>query len=473
MSPEDPEEDDSADPYLGNADPNRGGDSADPFGESPSSGNPTSDILDLLGDLFTRGAGLPGGMTGIPLTPSLGGGGFETTGFSNRSDPARQIAMATASEGSSEPNVDPVVRMDYESLVRVAELQVATWTGLTVARSGRLDVKPVTRTVWASKSVDAYRPYLETMARLPTDLTDHMSKSTMDEDLTIENLDGDDPHASQTLSWISGLLESMAPVLAAITTGTMVGRLAQRSLGSYDLPIPRPAEGPDADTLLVVAPNVDSFSTDWSLPAEDLRLWICLHEVAHHAVLGVPHVRLALGDLLARHAGAFRTDPADLGDLIGDIGLDSTDINDPNAVVETLAGLQQALDPETVLDAVRSPEQEALLPRLEALVAVVIGVVDHVMDDVGSRLIGSYQQVTEALRRRRVTTSEADRFVEKVLGIDLTQAQVDRGSAFVGGVVDREGADGLARLWKGPESMPTPAEVDAPGLWLARLDLAD
>ena len=105
--------------------------------------------------------------------------------------------------------------------------------------------------------------------------------------------------------------------------------------------------------------------------------------------------------------------------------------------------------------------------------AVVVGVVDHVMDEVGSGLIGSYRQVTEALRRRRVTTSEADRFVEKVLGIDLTPAQVDRGAAFVAGVVEREGDDGLARLWLGPESLPTPAEVDAPGLWLARLDLGD
>ena len=408
-----------------------------------------------LGDLFggpgaARGAGLPGlsGAPGSPFGGPLGGAGG--------SDPARQIAMATASEGTSEPNVEPVVRMEYEALVRVAELQVADRTGLTIARSGRLQVQPVTRTVWAAKSVDAYRPYLAKMARLATDgpATDGLA-----DDLS--------------LSWVSGLLESMAPMLAAVTTGTMVGRLAQRSLGSYDLPIPRPTEGPDADTLLVVAPNVDAFSADWSLPTEDLRLWICLHEVAHHAVLGVPHVRDALGDLLARHAGAFRNDPADLGGLLGDAGLDPDALGDPSTAADALAGLQQALDPDAVMDAVRSPEQEALLPRLEALVAVVVGVVDHVMDEVGSGLIGSYRQVTEALRRRRVTTSEADRFVEKVLGIDLTPAQVDRGAAFVAGVVEREGDDGLARLWLGPESLPTPAEVDAPGLWLARLDLGD
>ena len=406
-------------------------------------------MMGALGKLF-GGAGLPD----LPGTPGMGTPGMGLPGFGTsggQGDPARQIAMATASKGVSEPNVDPVVRMEYEALVRVAELQVTDRTGLTVARTGRLEVQPVTRTVWASKSVDAYRPYLSQMARLPTDGLP------------------DDP----SLSWMSGLLASMAPMLAAVTTGTMVGRLAQRSLGSYDLPIPRPVDGPDADTLLVVAPNVDAFSADWSLPTEDLRLWICLHEVAHHAVLGVAHVRDAMGELLARHAGAFRNDPADLSDLFDDAGLDPDALGDPESAAEALAGLQQALEPDAVLDAVRSPEQEALLPRLEALVAVVVGVVDHVMDEVGSGLIGSYRQVTEALRRRRVTTSEADRFVEKVLGIDLTPTQVDRGAAFVTGVVEREGGDGLARLWTGPEALPTPAEVDAPGLWLARLDLED
>jgi uncharacterized protein (DUF2342 family) len=436
---------------------------------------------------FTRAFGsmFPGMDTGMPP-----GTGLPGTGHAG-ADPARQIAMAIASEGASEPNVDPVVRMEYESLLRVAELQVASCTGLTVARSGALSVRPVTRTVWASSSVDAYRPYLSKMAQLPTDLAGDLGGASGLE-IDGEPIDPDDPRGEQTLQWLSGLMAAMAPMMAGMTTGTMVGRLALRSLGTYDLPIPRPTGGPDADTLLIVSPNVEAFSADWSLPADDLRLWICLHEVAHHAVLGIPHVRDAIGDLLARHAGAFRNDPADLGDRLGlnldDLGLENLGLEnlgldglpdldptkpDPAAGAEALARLQDALDPETVLGAVRSPEQEALLPRLEALVAVVVGVVDHVMDTVGTGLIGSYGQVTEALRRRRVTTSDADRFVERILGLNLTQEQVDRGSAFVTGVVERAGEDGLALLWTEARNLPTPSEVDAPGLWLARLDLPD
>jgi len=435
------------------------GDPEDPdFTEGPGASDdpqdPFAGLFGALGEMF--GSGIPGtgGLPGLP-------GGFPTGGGTGGSDPARQIAMAVASEGGSEPNVDPVVRIGYESLLRVAELQIADRTGLQVAHAAALHLRPVTRTAWASASVDAYRPYLTRMSHIPGDVPCDPGDPGGPSDMgSGPYLDPSDQDADPSTAWLSGLLAAMAPMMAGITTGTMVGRLALRSLGTYDLPIPR-----DGDELLIVVPNVEAFATDWSLPAEDLRLWICLHEVAHHAVLGVPHLRTVLTDLLTRHAGAFRNDPSALRDRLGDIDL----TGGPEALVR----LQESLDPEMVLGAVRSPEQEALLPRLEALVAVVIGYVDHVMDDIGSTLIGSYRQVTEAVRRRRVGTGEADRFVERILGLDLTQEQVDRGAAFVDGVVERSGGEGLDRLWADERNLPTPAEVDAPGLWLARIDLPD
>ena len=87
--------------------------------------------------------------------------------------------------------------------------------------------------------------------------------------------------------------------------------------------------------------------------------------------------------------------------------------------------------PDVILGAITSPEQDALRPQLEALVAMVEGVVDHVVDVVGGELIADYPMLTEALRRRRVEAAEADRFVERLFGLELSQATYDRGSAFV------------------------------------------
>ena len=139
---------------------------------------------------------------------------------------------------------------------------------------------------------------------------------------------------------------------------------------------------------------------------------------------------------------------------------------------EALADIQNSLsNPELVLGAVRSPAQEAIQPELTALVAAMTGYIDWVMDSIGESLIGSYGMVTEALRRRRVEADASDRFVERILGLELDAEQYDRGTAFASGVVERAGAEGLRRLFDDPAHLPTPNEVDAPGLWLARIDL--
>jgi uncharacterized protein (DUF2342 family) len=164
------------------------------------------------------------------------------------------------------------------------------------------------------------------------------------------------------------------------------------------------------------------------------------------------------------HVGGFSADPEAIGQHLG--RLEEEDAGDPMAI------LQQALgDPTILLGAVTSPEQRALQPRLDALVAVVIGYVDWIVDAVAVRLVGGNAlRIAEAVRRQRVETSADDRFIEQLLGIRVGDDQVGRGKAFVQGVVDRSGDRGLQPLLERREALPTPNEVDAPGLWLARLE---
>lgn len=370
-------------------------------------------------------------------------------------DNARQVAISVATDGQSEPNVDPVERIGIEQLARVADLHVADVTGLRTSTSGRpVAAVPVNRTRWVTDSLEAYRPLVERLAAAlgpsAADLADVADAEAGDE-------------ADPMSGMLSGMLRMFQPMMLAMTAGSMVGHLARRSLGQYDLPIPRPTGGSGADDLLLVVPNIDTFADEWSLPADDLRLWICVHEIAHHALFGVPHVRARMDDLLTRYVSSFTNDFSGLEDRLGEV-----DFSDPGA----LAGLQDLVgSPEVVLGAITSAEQTTLRPQIDALVAVVVGVVDHVLDVVGAKLIPSYGMLTEALRRRRVEAAESDRFVERLFGLELSQATYDRGAAFVEGVIEREGDDGLRRLWADAAHLPTPPEVDAPGLWLARLDL--
>src|SRR5690606_7726102 len=103
-------------------------------------------------------------------------------------------------------------------------------------------------------------------------------------------------------------------------------------------------------------------------------------------------------ELLDRHLSSFQNDPSALERHLGEL-----DLSDPSG----LSGLQEVFgSPEVVLGAITSPEQQALRPHVDALVAVIVGVVDHVLDVVGEKLIGSYAMLTEALRRRRVEAAE-------------------------------------------------------------------
>jgi putative hydrolase len=356
---------------------------------------------------------------------------------------AKQIALWIATEGVTEDNVEPVRRIKLEELTRVADLHVAEATGLSTMATGRsLSVQPVGRGPWAMATLEAYRPLLERLA-IALSATDGPE----------DPADAPDP-ATQLLGNLGQL---MGPVMLGMQAGFTVGHLARRDFGQYGLPIPRPP----SDDLLVVPATIEAFAGDWSLPPDDVALWVLLSEITHHAVLARPHVRQRLDELLSLYVSGFRPDPSALEGR-----LDEVDIGDPTSLQDVLG------DPEVLLGALQTPEQQETLARLEALVAAIEGYVDHVIDEVGRRLIGSFGPLTEALRRRRAERADGDKFVERLFGVELGQAQFDRGDAFVRGVLERAGDEGLARLWHSEHELPTPAEVDAPGLWLARIDIS-
>lgn len=381
---------------------------------------------DLLGDLtkMLQGKQAAGGLT----------------------NQARAIGRAMASGDGSEPNINPADRIAIEQLMRVAELRVADATGLGPARGRSLRVEVVNRTQWADRTFDDYAGLLQALNRSMT---------------TVRQSDDDADDDNPMSAMLSGIMRMLGPTMLSITTGSMVGQLSQRALGGYVLPIPRPVVSP----VLVVLPNVDEFGRQWSLNVDDLRFCVCLHEAIYHALFGVEHLRARLSNLLNRHASAFKSNPRQLEDMF-----DSIEVS--GRPEETFAAIHSAMaDPENLLGVVQSPDQRALLPELTALVAAITGFADHIMDSIGRTLTSSYGRLSEALRRHRVETGTTDQTPKRVLGLEIDQDLYDRGAAFASGVVERAGDEGLLRLLNDPHTLPTPAEVDAPGLWLARINL--
>ena len=355
---------------------------------------------------------------------------------------ARQMARWLSTNGQPESNVEPLVRVRYEELYRIAEMHVAEATGMQLSPVAA-GLRVVTRSEWAAATLSEWQPLLEGLA---TSLAPPAAPVSEE----VAGL----PGAEELMQ---GLAQSLSPLLLGMQSGSMVGHLAQQALGLYDLPVPRRAGG-----LIVVAANVDAFAEEWSLELDDARLFIAIIELTHHTVMTRESVRARFDELLREYVAGFEPDPSSLEDRIA--GVDPSDME----------ALQNALgDPEALLGAMQTPAQRVVAERLAAAGAALLGYVDHVTSQVGARLVGNPALLTEALRRRRVARGQGERFVERLFGLEINQSQIDSGAAFVRGVVERAGEDALAGLWRGGKSLPTPAEISAPGLWLERTSYED
>jgi putative hydrolase len=359
-------------------------------------------------------------------------------------DAARQFAALAASGGATEANIDPTVRIKLAELAQIAQLHVRDLTGFDGPSP---EVLPVTAGAWAQRTLEAYRP-------LFTELATSLGKPVEPSDAEALDLNAD-----PMMAMMAGLSKMMAPSMMGMAVGSMVGRMATHAFGQYDLPIPR------QDSSITVLPdNIDRFAEEWSISVDEMRMWVLAQELTGHALFSITSLREDFASLVRRHVGAFRPDPEAIAEKLS--SLDS-DEGDP------MQAMQQVLsDPAVLLGAVQSPEQRELQPSLDAAAAAVVGYVDYMVDGVSVRVIGGDAlRIAEAVRRRRVDHSSEDVYTERLLGLRLTHSQVQRGKNFVAGVVDRVGEARLSVLLARPQALPTPAEIDAPGLWVARLEL--
>ena len=237
-----------------------------------------------------------------------------------------------------------------------------------------------------------------------------------------------DPAGAAGLGGLLGqFAQTLGPVFLGMQFGSAAGHLARRAFGQYALPLP----WPESSTLLLVPGNVARFAEDWSLPLQEVQLWVCLRELTMHAVLTRPGVRdslmTLLGDASAHAAAAQRSIVERLGDGLGD----------PAALEEALG------DPEALLSDLITPEQRNISSALTAQTTAIGAYVDHVTAGIAETLTSSPAALREAWYRYRIEEGKGEQAFAGLFGLDVGQDEVDRGRAFVRGVIERVGEDAL------------------------------
>jgi coenzyme F420 biosynthesis associated uncharacterized protein len=350
---------------------------------------------------------------------------------------ARQVGIASASWGTEDPAPSEEDRREFDEAVRVAELQVAGFTGLE-APSDIPKVEAVRRGQWVQANIEGLRALLEPAAAKIGDAIATAQRDAVPE---------------QAQAGVAQVLGQLSPLLLGAQVGTVLGTLAQQVLGQYDIAVPRP-DG--AGALLFVVPNIARFEKEWSLDPTEFRTWIAIHEVTHRFEFARPWILTRFRELIDDFTSTLTLDVEELQQRLA-----SLDPSNPEGMQEMLAGQ------DSLFGAVMDDEQRLKLRRVQAFMTASEGYGDHVMHALGAQMLPSYARIDEAMRRYR-ETEHVDPVFERLLGIEVKREQYRLGRAFCDTVVELTDEATLARIWDSAEALPSMPELEEPRLWLAR-----
>ena len=254
------------------------------------------------------------------------------------------------------------------------------------------------------------------------------------------------------LPWASRAAQTLA---VSAEVGALLGFVSRRVLGQYDLLVPEDDER--GTPLYFVGVNMVETVRRHGFVPEEFALWVALHEVTHRFQFeGVPWLRPRFIELVHTYLGSVELDA--------------------KAFTRRLASAFRRLTSRSVPPEEKSPiyllssdRQRELLAQIQALMAVVEGHGNYVMDAIGRQVLPSFERMRSVFSTRREQTSALQRAIGHAIGLEMKLRQYELGQRFCDGVVAQQGEESLARLWTEPSRFPTMEELREPQLWLSRV----
>jgi coenzyme F420 biosynthesis associated uncharacterized protein len=335
---------------------------------------------------------------------------------------AQRIATFVAGTGDA-----PAPKADLTALAAESEKRVVAYTGLQPARP-LPPPEGISRREWVTSNIDSMRLLLDPVLR----------------------------SAGDNLGPLKPAAEIGMGIVLSTEVGVVVGYLAQRVLGQYELVLLDEAVEDRPPRLLFVLLNLGQAVQAFGAEEQEFITWVALHEVTHAVQFaGVPWLHAHVAGLvreLLRSAEVRLEAPRKLR-------VPSTD-----EVKRVLTLLRNG---DLISIVTTTPERETL-DRVQAVMAVIEGHAEHVMDAVAPDLLPSLPKLRAALDRRRRSQSGLSRLVAKLLGLELKLRQYEQGKFFCDAIVRERGPAALHHLWSSPEVLPTLTELRDPDAWLRR-----
>ncbi len=250
----------------------------------------------------------------------------------------------------------------------------------------------------------------------------------------------------------SALAQAVGSRIAGVQAGTVLAYLSGKVLGQYEV------FSTDPGQLLLVAPNIVEVERKLDAEPHDFRLWVCLHEVTHRTQFtAVPWMREKFFAEVAAFVSAAQLDTEQLVERVR------------RSIDEIARSIKDPRQSFNVMDLVQTPAQREVLDRLTAMMTLLEGHAEYVMDGVGPSVVPTVDEIRGKFNQRRESANPIERVVRKLLGVDVKLRQYAEGRKFVHGVVERVGMSGFNQVWTSAETLPRKSELSDPDAWVERV----
>jgi coenzyme F420 biosynthesis associated uncharacterized protein len=269
-------------------------------------------------------------------------------------------------------------------------------------------------------------------------------------------------------------LKSAATALGSAVTGTQMGAilsfLSSKVLGQYDPFCSLLQGGPAGGRLMLVAPNIIAIEQELNVEPADFRLWVCLHEQTHRVQFAAaPWLR----DHMLEQISELSTSLAAKADTLGERLQQALKV-----LVSSAKSVSAGKEPEgggaagSLLELFRGPEERAVFSHLTAVMSLLEGHANVVMDAVDASVVPTVKTIRQRFNARSKSRGALEAWVRKLMGLDAKARQYTDGAKFVRAVVAQIGMEGFNTVWERAENLPTEQEIHQPDLWISRMDLS-
>lgn len=392
------------------------------------------------------------------------GFGSASNGAGGLGDMLNQFGQMLSGMGSSMNNPENAGPVNYEMARRIAHQQISDAKKIShddetaVSESARLAelwMDDATALSTAGGVVTAWNSeqwLTETMPmwqRLVTPVAQHMNSAQF-ESMPEE--------AREMMGPLSSMMQQMSGMNFGVQLGHALGDLASQALTGSDFGLPVAPAG----TVALLPHNIQKIARDLNVPGQEVLVYIAARETARQRLFkNIPWLVERIVSSVEEYAVGLVIDTSHIEEATRELNLES---GDPEAIQEAMSKLQgMDLSPRI------SSRNSAATARLETLLALVEGWVEHVVSEALGERIPSTKAMTQAWVNRRNSGGSAEQAFSKVVGIELGTPKVTEAAELWRRTTVAVGVDRRDATWEHPDLLPTAEHLDNPAAFIDSL----